>query len=85
MERESRQDDRVIPLRKIQNMKMKKYIPIEENGIDIGKIAKGFREAYYSDMRKLREYVVKRKESESAKFASIYVDIISKIDEILKV
>ena len=53
-------------------------------GLDIKKIAEGFRWASLKEMRILRAYVEKRKDEEPVKFAPLYIDILYKIDELLK-
>ena len=53
-------------------------------GLDIEKIARGFWYAATDRLRELREYIKQRQEKEPVKFAPIYIDILHKIDEILK-
>ena len=57
---------------------------MEYRGLDLDKVARGFRHAFYEDLYKLRDYLEKRRKSEPIKFAPIYIDIIHYIDEILK-
>ena len=56
----------------------------ELRGMEIDRIAKGFWYAGTERLRELRKYVEERKAKEPVTKAPLYIDILYKIDELLK-